>query len=138
MSELPSRLAEFVIASARYDPSYLTGQIGLSSDEDTWMGQIPADSHLRRPAVENAWRLVESGNGATDVQDLIDQLCTRLLPAQDKIKRLVNNDCTAIFRVVLYLSSDDEVGSGFPLSRQLLEWLVNTGSAFEVDQYVLG
>jgi hypothetical protein len=72
------------------------------------------------------------------VRDLIDRLYTRLLPAQDKVKQLVSDGCAVVFRVVLYLSTGDEVGSGFPLDRQMLEWLVNTGSAFEVDQYVLG
>jgi hypothetical protein len=41
MSEPPSRIAEFVITSTRYDPSHLTGKIGLPPDEKTWMGQVP-------------------------------------------------------------------------------------------------
>jgi hypothetical protein len=138
MSESSSRLAEFVVASTVYDPLYMADKIGLAPDKQTWMGKVRLGSRTGRPAIDNAWILVEAGNGATDVHELIHRLYMRLESAQDNIKQLVDDGCGAIFRVVLYLSSEDDVGPGFVLDRQLLEWVLNTGSAFEVDQYVLG
>jgi hypothetical protein len=106
-AQVPARRAQLVIASDSVEPAEMSRLLGVKSDRETWVGQIPQGAIVRRPALDNSWEIGESGGSSADVSALLESLFVRIRPVADRIRQLRDRGCRVIVSVVQYVSPDD-------------------------------
>jgi hypothetical protein len=135
MAALAARRVQLVVASGQRTPKQVSDVLGSQPDRETWEGRAPEGSTRARPARENTWELRESGDGNTDVSELLARIFDRIYPLRDGLELLRQDGSRIILSVVLYVSPSDPTGPGFVLTDTFIGLLAKIGANFEVDQY---
>jgi hypothetical protein len=135
MAALAARRVQLVVASGQRTPKQVSDVLGAQPDRETWEGRAPEGSTRARPARENTWELRESGDGNTDVSELLARIFDRIYPLRDGLELLRQDGSRIILSVVLYVSPSDPTGPGFVLTDTFIGLLEKIGANFEVDQY---
>lgn len=135
-NEPAPRRTALTVVSAGHHVDELTRIIGFAADWTQAKGEPDRNSRLPRVATESVWEVVEEGSSAVPLDDLLRRLHGRVEASREGLRHLVSDGSVVKLSVVQWISPLDEIGPGFSLAPDLLEFLSDVGAFVDVDQYL--
>jgi uncharacterized protein DUF4279 len=131
-----ARCVHFSVVSSSTSLDDILEAIPVPPDETHRKGRISPGSILRRPARENAWRLKEEGDCATDVSALLNAMSVRIKAIREELLAINKPGLSMLLSIVQYASPDDPTGPGFVVEPDLMRLLAELGAPVDADLYI--
>jgi hypothetical protein len=117
------RVASFVVVSRTHSSDEISDRLDVEPDA---AGSDASGAY---------WEARALGGHDVDLDDLIERVVTRVLPAEPALRALADDGAKCLLRIVAHLSSSDGCGGGFRLRHEHVAFLGRVRAFVDADLY---